>query len=139
MVEIACVASPHRWERDWGGTTRRDPSRGNGLTDRPKPNLARSPGSRQHRSMASSPSAAFLRLRHYIAERMRMSPIDQPLMLIELLGRRSPAPAQDVAPRIRNGWWARFTFNGISRCEMGTVALDGGEELSAAEGGICWQ
>ena len=29
-----------------------------------------------------------------------MSPIDQPLMLMELLGRRSPAPAQDVARRI---------------------------------------
>jgi hypothetical protein len=36
--------------------------------------------------MASSPSVAFLRLRQYIAERMRMSPIDQPLMLLELLG-----------------------------------------------------
>jgi hypothetical protein len=31
--------------------------------------------------MATSPSAAFLRLQHSIAERMRMSPIDQPLML----------------------------------------------------------
>jgi hypothetical protein len=29
--------------------------------------------------MASSPSAAFLRLRAFIAERMRMRPIDQPL------------------------------------------------------------
>ncbi len=58
--------------------------------------------------MANSPSAAFLRLREYIAERMRMSPIDQPLMLMELLGRRSPAPAQDVARRILDsGWWAR--------------------------------
>ena len=51
-------------------------------------------------SMATSPSAAFLRLRAFIAERMGMSPIDQPLMLLELLGRRSPAPAQDVARRI---------------------------------------
>jgi putative addiction module component (TIGR02574 family) len=31
--------------------------------------------------MASSPSAAFLRLRTFIAERMRMRPIDQPLKL----------------------------------------------------------
>jgi len=31
--------------------------------------------------MANSPSAAFLRLRAYISERMSMSPIDQPLML----------------------------------------------------------
>ena len=50
--------------------------------------------------MATRPSAAFLRLRAFIAERMGMSPIDQPLMLLELLGRRSPAPAQDVARRI---------------------------------------
>jgi hypothetical protein len=34
--------------------------------------------------MASSPSAAFLRLREFIAERMRMSHIYQPLMLMEL-------------------------------------------------------
>ena len=46
------------------------------------------------------PSATYERLRHYIAERMRMSHIYQPLMLMELLGRRSPAPAQDVARRI---------------------------------------
>jgi hypothetical protein len=31
---------------------------------------------------------------------MRMSPIDQPLMLMELLGRHSPAPVQDIARRI---------------------------------------
>lgn len=31
---------------------------------------------------------------------MRMSPTDQPLKLLELLGRQSPAPAQDVARRI---------------------------------------
>jgi hypothetical protein len=38
---------------------------------------------------------------------MRMSHIYQPLMLMELLGRRSPAPAQDIARRILgNGWWA---------------------------------
>ncbi len=60
---------------------RRDPSRGDGLTGRPTPNLALLPGSRHHHSMASSPSAAFLRLRAFIAERTRMSPIDQPLML----------------------------------------------------------
>jgi hypothetical protein len=46
--------------------------------------------------MASSPSTTYLRLRTFIAERMRMSPIDQPLVLLELLGRRSPAPAQHV-------------------------------------------
>jgi hypothetical protein len=36
--------------------------------------------------MANSPSATFQRLRQTIAERMRMSHIDQPLMLLELLG-----------------------------------------------------
>jgi ATP adenylyltransferase len=50
--------------------------------------------------MPPPPSAAFLRLSAYIAERMRMSHIYQPLMLMELLGRSSPAPAQDVALRI---------------------------------------
>ena len=50
--------------------------------------------------MATSPSAAFLRLRAFIAERMRMSHIHWPLMLLEQLDRRSPAPAQDVARRV---------------------------------------
>ena len=36
--------------------------------------------------MAASPSAAFLHLHAFIAERMRMSHIYQPLMLLELLG-----------------------------------------------------
>jgi ATP adenylyltransferase len=40
------------------------------------------------------------RLRQTIAERMRMSHIYQPLMLMELLDRRNPAPAQDIARRI---------------------------------------
>jgi hypothetical protein len=58
--------------------------------------------------MPPPPSATYQRLREYIAERMRMSHIDQPLMLMELLVRRSPAPAQDVARRILgSGWWAR--------------------------------
>jgi hypothetical protein len=54
-------------------------------------------------------SQAYQRLRHYIAERMRMSHIYQPLMLMELQGRSSPAPAQDIARRILgNGWWAAY-------------------------------
>jgi hypothetical protein len=36
--------------------------------------------------MPSHPSAAYERLRAFIAERMHMRPIDQPLMLLELLG-----------------------------------------------------
>ena len=79
--------------------------------------------------MASSPSAAFLRLRAYIAERMRMSHIDQPLMLMELLaeparqprpgagrgppdpgermvGKVSPSTASPAARRAPSPWWA---------------------------------
>jgi hypothetical protein len=66
------------------------------------------PPSRHHRSMAFSPSAAFLHLRAFIVEQMRMSHIYQPLMLIELLGRSNPAPARDVAQRIRGRAWARW-------------------------------
>jgi hypothetical protein len=79
--------------------------------------------------MPPTPSPTYERLREYITKHMRMSHVYQPLMLMELLGRRSPAPAQDVARRIlgedmtqiatppnaSSGWWARFTFNGISR------------------------
>jgi len=98
--------------------------------------------------MATSPSAAFLRLRAFIAERMRMSPIDQTLMLKELLGRRSPAPAQDVARRILGEDVTQIDYytervkrmagkvlsgNGITRCEKGTYALLGGDELSDTE------
>jgi hypothetical protein len=50
--------------------------------------------------MPPHPSPTYERLRHYIAQRMRMSHIYQPLMLMELLGRHSPAPAQDIARRI---------------------------------------
>ncbi|WP_255142989.1 hypothetical protein [Synechococcus sp. EJ6-Ellesmere] len=57
--------------------------------------------------MPSHPSPTYERLRHTIAKQMRMSPIDQPLMLMEQLGRHSPAPAQDVARRILgSGLWA---------------------------------
>ncbi|MCP9837265.1 hypothetical protein KBY84_07125 [Cyanobium sp. N.Huapi 1H5] len=60
-----------------------------------------------------------------------MSPINQPLMPMELLGRRSPAPAQDVAHRILgSAWWAGFTSNGINRCGKGTYSLIGGDALS---------
>jgi ATP adenylyltransferase len=43
--------------------------------------------------MPQPPSATYQRLRDSIARRMRMSHIYQPLMLMALLGRRSPAPA----------------------------------------------
>ena len=41
---------------------------------------------RQDSPMPPPPSSTYQRLRAYIAKRMRMSPIDQPLMLMELLG-----------------------------------------------------
>ena len=83
--------------------------------------------------MATSPSAAFLRLRAFIAERMRMSPIDQPLMLMKLLGRRSTAPAHNVARRILGrAWWPGFTFNSITHYEQGAYGLGG-----AVAEGLC--
>jgi len=98
--------------------------------------------------MANSPSAAFLRLRDYIAERMRMSHIYQPLMLMELLGRRSPAPAQDIARRILGEDVTQIDYytervkrmvgrvltgNGITRYGEGLYTLIGAEELSDSE------
>jgi hypothetical protein len=50
--------------------------------------------------MPPHPSPTYERLRLTIAERMRMSPIDQPLMLTELLGARNSAPPQDINRRI---------------------------------------
>ena len=44
--------------------------------------------------MPPLPSSSYQRLGHTIAE--RMCPIDQPLMLMASLGRRSHAPAQHV-------------------------------------------
>jgi len=91
--------------------------------------------------MPPPPSATYQRLRLYIAERMRMSHFYQPLMLMELLGRRSPAPAQDVARRILGEDVTQIKYytervkrmvgkvltgNGITRCERGTDALVGG-------------
>ncbi len=31
-----------------------------------------------------------------------------------------------TTPNVSSGWWARFSFNGITRCERGTYALVGG-------------
>ena len=50
--------------------------------------------------MEPSRSSSYDRLSEYINRRMRMSHIYQPLMLMELLGRSSPAPAEDIARRI---------------------------------------
>ena len=50
--------------------------------------------------MEPARSSAYERLAEYINRRMLMSHIYQPLMLMELLGRSSPAPAEDIARRI---------------------------------------
>jgi hypothetical protein len=65
------------------------------VTPRPsKPARTRNPG--QDSPHAPNPSSTYERLRDTIAKRMRMSHIDQPLMLMELLGhgfaRQQPAP-----------------------------------------------
>jgi hypothetical protein len=64
---------------------------------------------RQDAPMPPPRSDTYERLRAYMAERMRMSPIDQPLMLMELLdhgfARQQPAPP----PRrtLPGGSWGR--------------------------------
>jgi hypothetical protein len=98
--------------------------------------------------MPPTPSPTYERLRDTIAKRMRMSHVVQPLMLMELLGRRSPAPAQDVArrflgedmtqieyytERVKRMVGKVLTGNGVTRYERGTYDLVGGEELSDAE------
>jgi hypothetical protein len=59
------------------------------------PHLAPQPPQRQDPPMPPTPSPTYERLRDYIAKRMRMSHVYQPLMLMELLGhgfaRRQPA------------------------------------------------
>ena len=98
--------------------------------------------------MSPPPSATYQRLRQYIAKRMRMSHIYQPLMLLELLGRRSPAPAQDVARRILGEDVTQIDYytervkrmvgkvltgNGITAYGNGAYSLIGGDELSDGE------
>ena len=95
--------------------------------------------------MPPNPSPTYERLRHSIAERMRMSHIYQPLMLMELLGRHSPAPPQDIARRILGEDVTQIDYttervkrmvgrvltgNGITRYGDGLYSLIGAEELS---------
>ena len=42
------------------------------------------------------------------------------------LAPQPPVPSQDVARRIHRSWWARFTFNGITRYDQGAYDLVGG-------------
>jgi hypothetical protein len=41
------------------------------------------------------------------------------------LAPQPPVPSQDVARRIHRAWWARFTFNGITRYDQGAYDLVG--------------
>ena len=130
-------AQPHPepgWLQPLRAHARRDPSRGSCLTGRPKPNLARTPCSRHHQLhglqiFCCLPSPARIHLRADAHETHRSV-----LMLLELLGRRSPAPAHNVARRILgSAWWAGFTFNVITAYGNGAYSLIGGEELSDTE------
>ena len=64
---------------------------------------------RQDPPMPPPPSTNCLRLRDYIGQRMRMSHIDQPLMLMELLGRgfARQQPAQPQRRTWPGGSWAK--------------------------------
>jgi diadenosine tetraphosphate (Ap4A) HIT family hydrolase len=79
---------------------------------------------------------------------MQMSHIYQPLMLLELLGRHSPAPAQDVARRILGEDVTQIVYytervkrmvgkvltgNGITTYANGAYRLIGADELSDLE------
>ncbi len=95
--------------------------------------------------MPPTPSPTYERLRETIARRMRMSHIDQPLMLMELLG-HGLARQQPARPPLRTlpgGSWGRrdpdrglpervkrmvgkvLTFNGITRYDQGADGLVG--------------
>jgi hypothetical protein len=58
-------------------------------------------------------------------------PLQVPLLSppIPHLAPQPPVPSQEVARRIHRAWWARFTFNGITRYERGAYGLVGSEEV----------
>ncbi len=59
--------------------------------------------------MPPTPSPTYERLRHYIAKRMRVSHIYQPLMLMELLGHglARQQPARPPRRTLPGGSWGR--------------------------------
>ncbi|QNI79659.1 HIT domain-containing protein [Synechococcus sp. RS9909] len=98
--------------------------------------------------MEPARSSAYDRLAEYINRRMRMSYIYQPLMLMELLGRSSPAPAEDIARRILGEDSSQIeyytervkrmvgrvmTSNGITSHAGGVYSLIGVDDLSEIE------
>lgn len=101
-----------------------------------------------HWQMDFSRSSSFVHLSDYINRRMRMSHIYQPLMLMELLGRTSPASASDIARRILGEDSSQIEYytervkrmvgrvltkNRITSHCRGVYTLLGGDELSAVE------
>ncbi len=70
--------------------------------------------------MPPPPSATYERLREYIAERMRMSTIDQPLILMELLSHRCPCPEHRTWP---GGSWKRMVGGEGDVCPTATACL----------------
>ena len=98
--------------------------------------------------MEPARSSAYDRLAEYINRRMRMSHIYQPLMLMELLGRSSPAPAEDIARRILGEDSSQIEYytervkrmvglvltrNGITSHAGGVYSLIGADDLSEIE------
>ena len=98
--------------------------------------------------MEPARSSSFEHLAEYINRRMRMSHIYQPLMLMELLGRSSPAPAEDIARRILGEDSSQIeyytervkrmvgrvlTSNGITSHAGGVYSLIGADDLSEIE------
>ena len=98
--------------------------------------------------MEPAQSSSYDRLSDYIKRRMRMSHIYQPLMLMELLSRGSPAPAEDIARRILGedssqiGYYTErvkrmvgrvLTSNGITSHAGGIYSLIGAVDLSEQE------
>ena len=67
------------------------------------------PPQRQDPLIPPTPSPTYERLRDYIARRMRMSHIYQPLMLMELLGRgfARQQPARPPRRKLPGGSWAK--------------------------------
>jgi hypothetical protein len=67
------------------------------------------PPQRQDLPMHPTPSPTYERLRDYIAKRMHMSHVDQPLMLMELLGHgfARQQPAQPPRRTWPGGSWGR--------------------------------
>jgi ATP adenylyltransferase len=84
------------------------------------------------------PSATYQRLREYMAERMRMSHVHQPLMLM-IFGRHSQSPAgnvtkiDDYTKRVKQMVGKVLTGNGITHCATGTYIIVGCEEPTDAE------